>query len=414
MAQSLVKEMAADDWVTVLTCDLGCRLVGTASQVPSAQLSAALGEALFRVEPGGTSDLVRSIEEASRMAQPQGGRTTSLVYLGDGIATVGVRDPGRVAELAGGAAANARASVSTIAVGTTCDERMLAELARRTGGVAVGYAPGDDAPSLALRMLGRLRGSVLLNATVEMPAGAFEVAPASLPSIHAGEEVWVAAKYAGPVAGDVVLRGTVDGRPFESRTPVTLAEPTGAGNAFVPSMWAERRAVDLAAAGNQNREAIVALGTRFGLVTPFTSLLVLDSDALAERLGLGERVATAPQFTGEEEVDIATAQGQGTTEALEAPRTAAPAGCARPRGGRQPGERGRRRRPRRTAGAEEQDARNQAPASPAPVTAAPREPNAVAPGGGLGTSGSGEGGAARGPAASRRPMPCPLGPATSS
>jgi len=333
VAESLVREMGADDRVTVLTCDVGCRPVGAPSQIPSLDLATAMSDALARVEPGGTSDIARAIEEASRMLSGAGGaagRTGNIVYVGDGVATVGVRDPGRVAELAARAASSAHALVSTIAVGTSCDERMLAELARRTGGVAIGYAPGDEPTALSLRMLGRLRGPTLLGATVELPPGAFEVAPAAMPAIHAGEEVWIAARFSGPTNGDVVLRGTVDGRPFETRARVNVADDGSPGNAFVPQMWAEKRAMDLAAAGDMNREQVVALGTRYGLVTPFTSLLVLDSDALAERLGLGP-ATTAAQWTGTEEAELEEAQGAGSgpTETLAAPEPSAPSEAPR-------------------------------------------------------------------------------------
>jgi hypothetical protein len=415
VAESLVREMGADDRVTVLTCDVGCRPVGAPSQIPSIELATAMSDALARVEPGGTSDIARAIEEASRMVSSAGGgasRTANIVYVGDGVATVGVRDPGRVAELAARAASSARAFVSTIAVGTSCDERMLGELARRTGGVAIGYAPGDEPTALALRMLGRLRGPTLVGATVELPPGAFEVAPATMPAIHAGEEVWIAARFAGPTNGDVVLRGSVDGRPFETRARVNVADDGSPGNVFVPQMWAEKRALDLAAAGDMNREQIVALGTRYGLVTPFTSLLVLDSDALAERLGLGPRT-TSPQWTGTEEAELAEAQGQsaGPTETLAAPAPSSPAPGPRsattetaeprrPQRARDPemsareeapadGLRAGRRGPAEASGAVAQTAPAPRPPSPPPAATPPviRDPGVGSPrpgGGGFG------------------------------
>jgi len=299
VVQALVREMDPEDRVTVLACDIGCKAIGAPSQVPGPALATALEAALARVEPGGTSDLVRAVAEASRTFSGPPSRRRGIVYVGDGVATVGVRDAGRVAELSGRASGEVQATISTIAVGTTSDARMLGAIASRTGGVAIDHVPGDDAGKLALRLLGRLRGAALEEATLTLPEGTSEVTPAALGTVWAGDEVWVAAKVAGATRGDAVLRGRLEGRPFEARIPVSFADAAAASDAWVPAVWAERRAIDLAAAGDQNREQVVALGTRFGLVTPFTSLLVLDSDALAERLGLGE--ATRPvQWTGEE------------------------------------------------------------------------------------------------------------------
>jgi len=318
VVQALVREMDGADRVTVLACDIGCRPVGSPGQVPSDALAESLGDSLFRIEAGGTTDVVRMVEEGVRALTGSDGRRPSLVLLGDGASTVGARDPGRIGERVGRAVSEKKASVSTISVGSSADERTFAEVTRRTGGVQIAYAPGDAAPRLALRLLGRLRGAVLEGVTVTLPGAPTEVSPAALPAIRAGDEVWVAAKYASAASGDVVLRGSIDGEAFERRFPIEVRENDSIGNAFVPSMWAERRVVDLAAGGDANREAIVELGVRHGLVTPFTSLLVLDSDALAERLGLGVAI-TPTQWTGEGEAEL-----EGAEPAADAARSRAP------------------------------------------------------------------------------------------
>src|SRR5207248_2262333 len=120
--------------------------------------------------------------------------------------------------------------------------------------------------------------NALRDATIELPAGLADVAPASLPTIRGGEEVLVAARMTGDVQGEVVLKGKVAGQPFEQRYPIHLTASTSAGNGFVPRLWASL-AIDERerAGGGEDRTKIVALSQAYGVMSRETSLLVLES-----------------------------------------------------------------------------------------------------------------------------------------
>src|SRR5262249_46829569 len=152
------------------------------------------------------------------------------------------------------------------------------------------------------------------DATVELPAGLSEVAAAggspgnkttitTLPTLRAGNEVLIAARLAGNVAGEVVLRGRVAGEKFEQRYPLKLAVSTAAGNGFVPRLWSTLAIEQLERQGRgDDRARIVALSQGYGVMSRETSLLVLESQAMFDAFGVDRSQPTA-KWTGEEEID---------------------------------------------------------------------------------------------------------------
>ena len=83
------------------------------------------------------------------------------------------------------------------------------------------------------------------------------------------------------VEGNIVLRGTVAGRPFERRYEVDLVPTDAAGNRFVPRLWAAGRIEQMQLSGRgEDRGRIIATSKAFGVMSRHTSLLVLESEAM--------------------------------------------------------------------------------------------------------------------------------------
>ena len=64
------------------------------------------------------------------------------------------------------------------------------------------------------------------------------------------------------------------------------------GNSFLPRLWARKHLDALLAQGRtpEVQEEIVSFSERFGIMTPYTSFLVLESDEDRERYGVARRV----------------------------------------------------------------------------------------------------------------------------
>ncbi len=316
LAQGMVAEMDRRDRVLVMACDYQCRVMEGEPLVPSSLAVTSVGEFLRKEEPAGASDLAATLREAVAAAQRLGaGRQRSLqvVYVGDGVATVGPRRAGSLAaEVEGILTRDNRrmGRLITVGIGQEADAAGLAAMARAGGGHYVPYVPGQRSSEAALAVLETTYGVSLEKATLEFPDGVVDVTPAELPNLRAGQELLFAARMERDVVeGNVVLRGTVAGRPFEQRYPVSLRAVASAGNAFVPRVWAAKTIEDLEQRGKGEDVArIVALSRGYGVMSRSTSLLVLESEAMFRAFGV-DRARPTLQWSGEEEAIVGQSEG---------------------------------------------------------------------------------------------------------
>ncbi len=328
LTQRLVEQMDRRDRFSVMACDSECRELGamrTATVANAKDAAVWLGQ-----QPAaGASDIVGSIRTAaskltSSSDQVGAGsdRERWVIFVGDGFASTGFRKAGDVEKAI--AETTKGVNVSTVGLGTDADSAVLGAVARGGGGSYLAWVPGQSVKTAAMASLESTFGSTLRNATVELPAGLVDSAPTQLPTIRTGEEVLIAARLTGDVQGDVVIKGTVGGEKFEQRYPLKLAVSQGAGNRFVPRLWASLAIEQLERQGKgEDRAKIVALSQGFGVMSKETSLLVLESQAMFEAFGVDRTVPSA-KFTGQESLDevvstgtLTIAQNERQTKATE-------------------------------------------------------------------------------------------------
>ncbi|WP_437895920.1 VIT domain-containing protein [Sorangium sp. So ce124] len=321
LASSLVREMDRRDEVVVLACDTLCRSLGDAGQGgaarPMAPGAASAGEVerfLGGIEPDGGSDLAAAMIAARAAAGPLDGKELRIIYLGDGTPSVGPTRPAHIeAAVRGAIPADGAAAVVAVALGSDADTTSLRALARGGGGVMVPYVPGQKVASAAQSVLGAAYGLALRDPEIELPPGLTQITPARLDPIRAGGEALVVARMSSgaDVTGAIRVRGRVSGERFEQTYPVNIVATTGAGNAFVPRLYAAAKIAELEeSGGDAQKPAIIELSRRFSVASRFTSLLVLESEAMFKAFGL-DRGGITSAFTGEEQAERVSASAEG-------------------------------------------------------------------------------------------------------
>jgi hypothetical protein len=319
LASSIVREMDRRDSFLVLACDTTCRPMtadGGSTARPEAPGAAAAGEVerfLGTIEPDGGSDLAAAMGAARTAAGPLGGKELRILYLGDGTPSVGPTRPSHLEAAVRGAVPTGDAAVIAVALGADADTTSLLALARGGGGVMVPYVPGQKVSSAALEVLGAAYGVVLRDAEVELPAGLSQVSPARLDPIRAGGETLLVARMSSgnEIAGTVKLRGRVAGERFEQSYPLKVLASSTAGNAFVPRLYAAAKIAEIERTGGDAQKPVaIELSKRFAVASRFTSLLVLESEAMFKAFGL-ERNAGATSFTGEQQAESSTGEAEG-------------------------------------------------------------------------------------------------------
>ncbi len=305
LAARLIEQMDRRDRFSVMACDSECRKLG-ALRSPSVGAAQELAAWLAAEPAAGASDVVAAVRTATADLPQTQDRERWVVFVGDGFASTGFRRAGDVEHAI--ADTTKGINVTTIGIGTDADATVLAAVARGGGGSYLAWVPGQSVKTAAIAGLESTYGTALRGATVQLPAGLVDVAPTVLPTLRSGEEVLVAARLTGDVKGDVIIKGTVGGEPFEQHYPLALAVSSAPGNGFVPRLWATLAIEQLERAGTSDRARVVALSQGYGVMSKETSLLVLESAAMFEAFGV-DRTVPAAKWTGQEALDEVTSSG---------------------------------------------------------------------------------------------------------
>ena len=120
------------------------------------------------------------------------------------------------------------------------------------------------------------------------------VYPEELPNLPLGTQQIILGRYLPERTRDLVRRGDRHGH--QGGKPVRLAGRVALkdgeeGNRFIPRLWARMHLDALLQQGASPavRDEIIALSEEYHIITPYTSLLVLESDADRERFGVKRR-----------------------------------------------------------------------------------------------------------------------------
>lgn len=247
-------------------------------------------EFLEHVQLIGALDLGQALAATGTSASTDQARITHLVHVGSGVPAMGER---REDVLAQRLPAGVR--YVGVGVGKRWARGFMKAAAERSGGYFTQINPDEPISWRAFELFSTLNTPRLLNVQVTDPSGQLLfLCDTSL--LTQGEELCAIARVNGEpgAAGNasatgalpesVVVSGVLDGTPFRRAINVDkVAEHAG----YLPRTWA-RLEIDrlLAADSTKNKERIVALSKAMYVMSPFTSLLVLENEAMYKQYNI--------------------------------------------------------------------------------------------------------------------------------
>ena len=251
--RALLGELDASDRVRVIGSD---RLAWSAP-----------GEALRALDrlwatPAAVFDLTRVLQGA----QAEG---AAIVLISDGLVA---DDPAAIA-----AARRLGVAVHVIGIGPAPARGALHQLAAVTGGTVRHAVVGDDPIQLARAVLADVAGPPAPLTVTWGTLGAVEVEPAERPRLGAGQAMLLLARVQRVEVANARSRG-------ELFAFAPLSPPRAVDGATTPlgplaRRWARERLGDLVTAG-RDRATVVSHALRYGLVSPYTSLVAIGSDVV--------------------------------------------------------------------------------------------------------------------------------------
>ncbi len=284
-----------------------------------------------RLDANGSTDINRALLEALSMVDAE--RPTILVFLTDGLPTVGETDIDRIIQNVGGVApSNAR--IFPFGVGYDVNTVLLDTIAQNHRG-ATGYVrPEESIGEKVSAFYAKVSSPLLADLTIDF--GDIEVEdvyPYPLPDLFAGTQLMVVGRYRQGGQTDISLTGKASNLRMEYAFEDVRFEQEG-GEEFIARLWATRKIgyllqqIRLHGEDRELVDEVVELSIRYGIVTPYTSFLVEETDraltqegreALADEM---QAQATALPAFGQQSVERSA--GEKTLSEAEAPAALAP------------------------------------------------------------------------------------------
>lgn len=238
----------------------------------------------------GWTDLDKAFSSALAMANDK----SHVVYVGDGITTTGDADPVAFAKRLKLAYAGNKGTFHAVTVGNSYESGVLNAIASLGGGSTRRVA-GDRTPGhVAAELMREIAQPVLRDVKVEFTGlRVARVYPEQLPNLPVGTQQIILGRYLPEnrdQSGEVTVTGTLAGKPIRMSAKLALKDAES-GNSFIPRLWARMHLDALLEQGTSEaiRDEIIALSEEFSIMTPYTSFLVLESDADRERFGVKRR-----------------------------------------------------------------------------------------------------------------------------
>jgi Ca-activated chloride channel family protein len=236
-------------------------------------------EFVSKIEAAGSTNIDEALWEA--LGGRDSGRTRMLVFLTDGLPTVGEQDVATILESVE-KRNGARARIFPFGVGYDVNTTFLDQLALDNRGTIEYVKPDESIEEKVTSFYNKVSMPILSDISIAIEGvEVYDTYPVDLPDIFNGTQAVVLGRYAGSGASEITLRGTVRGHEEVFEYRAAFPERTQEHD-FIPPVWAARKIaylmteIRLHGEKEELKDEIVDLATRYGIVTPYTSYLVRE------------------------------------------------------------------------------------------------------------------------------------------
>jgi len=293
-ADYVLSQLAKDDRFNIIWFSTDVRQFRE-QLVPASQAADARTWLLNLSARGGTN-ISRALETA--LAYSDSGRPQLVLFLTDGLPTEGVIDSQTIVD-----SVNRLAKTDTrlfvFGVGDDVNTFLLDRLAEDHRGASVYVRPGQNIDTEVTALYNKIGQPLLTDVTLQiLGAETHSVYPYPLPDLFLGSQTSIAGRYRDGGTVTVIINGKVNGRQVSYTYEQQVLAEAG-GEELVPRIWATRKIgylltqIRLHGADRELVDEIVELSLRHGIITPYTSFLIDETEdvlAPAGRQEAAERI----------------------------------------------------------------------------------------------------------------------------
>lgn len=238
-----------------------------------------VSEALQQTGPRGGTALYDGLTAA--MQRLDSDRTSGIVLITDGVANVGKSERKDFLDLM----KQHDVRLFTAIMGNGADEPLLTSMAQVSQGFAVSVSNSDDILGVLTNALNKVNYQALHDISLQINGvKTADLAPEQPTTLYRGQQLVLFGHYFGDDEAEVVLKAKIGGEDKEYRTRFQFPA-TATDNPEVERLWAfahiqalKNKAAYLGEALDDYRSAIVDTAVEYGLVTDYTSMVVMRDE----------------------------------------------------------------------------------------------------------------------------------------
>lgn len=265
---------------------------------------------------GGNTNISGALERGMEFLD--GERPGTVIFLTDGLATVGIESADGILEVAERAAPD-RTQLFAFGVGYDVDTMLLDALANTFTGNSYYVSPEERIDTEVARLWEQVSTPVLTDVSIGIEGvDTWDLAPAEIPGIFAGNQTLLTGRYDGSGEASVTVTGNSAQGPETFVYDVMFPE-RDESDPTIAQLWGQRRVSDLLTelrlegARDSLIEEIVDVANQFGIVTPYTAYLAEEPEMALRRDRAADFVAQ-----GAADIEAAAPSGQKAVELAEA------------------------------------------------------------------------------------------------
>ena len=221
-------------------------------------------------------------------------RTHMIIFITDGKPTIGeTNDDALINNLK--ISNKAQTRIFTFGIGNEINTHLLDKITEVTKATRSYITDDEDIEVKISNFYDKVQSPVLTNLSLSFgDLRCFQTYPKNLPDLFKGSSItifgryYISGRYGRTVNSTIILEGTVNGATKKySVTPVFNTDNTDYD--FIPPLWASRRIGylldQIRLNGNDNElvDEVTQLAREFGIVTPYTSYLIMEDEEIRLR-----------------------------------------------------------------------------------------------------------------------------------
>lgn len=214
-------------------------------------------------------------------------RTSAMLLVTDGVANVGITEQRKFIDLI----RSHDARLFTFIMGNSANRPLLTAMTDASNGFAMSVSNSDDIVGSILLAKSKVTHEALHGAKVTIKGiKTFDINPSEIGSVYRGQQLILFGHYYGGGEATVSLNGKISGEETVYQTRFQFPEKSTA-NPEIERLWAyatiEQLSKEMENFGENadSKEAISDIGVEYGLVTDYTSMLVVR-DEVFQQLGI--------------------------------------------------------------------------------------------------------------------------------